>query len=69
MKPAYAERGWDYFTRTGAITRDMSINEPGLGKVIEAQKSAGLVGEGVAVEPRKYVDGSYLEQARKTKSQ
>ena len=43
IKPAYAERAWDYYTKTRTLTRDLSFTEAGLRKVFETQIKAGLL--------------------------
>lgn len=64
IQPAYAERAWDYFTKTGNITRDLSVNEPGLTKVVEVMRRAGLLTRSGPVELSRYVDGRFLAEAR-----
>ena len=61
---AHAERAWDYFARTNALTRDMSVNMAGLAKVIAVQRDAGLLPADAPAEPSFYVNGRYLEAAR-----
>jgi len=65
IKQEYAARGWDYFTQAGTITRDLRINEPGLLKVIEIQKKAGLLPADASTDPTTYVDYRYLDAASK----
>lgn len=60
---SYGERGWDYFTRTGALTRDLAINGPGLAKVVEAQEKAGLVAQGSLGDGNRAVEPSFLAEA------
>lgn len=64
IKLGYAERAWDYFTRTGNITRDLSVNTPGLIKVAETMRRAGILKETGPVEAARYVDGRYLARSR-----
>lgn len=66
IKPEYAERGWEYFTRTNTITPDLLINKPGLVKVIEVLRSAGQLPPGTSVDPDRYIDPAYLTQATAT---
>lgn len=63
IKSEYAERGWEYFTRTRNITPDLSVNRPGLVKVIEVLKAAGQLPPGTSADPGRYIDGDYLAQA------
>ena len=60
----YAERAWDYFTTTGNITRDMSVNTPGLAKVVETMRRAGILKDSSAVDTARYVDSSFLATSR-----
>jgi len=66
IKPAYAERAWDYYTKTGTLTRDLSFTEAGLRKVFETQIKAGLLPAGTKFDMSKYVADSYLKRARAT---
>jgi ABC-type nitrate/sulfonate/bicarbonate transport system substrate-binding protein len=60
----YAERAWDYYTDTNALTRDLSINRKGLEKVIAAQREAGLLPETAPQAVDAYVVNEYLNEAR-----
>ena len=60
----YAERAWDYYTKTGALTPDLSINRKGLQKVIEIQVEAGLLPKNAARTADPYVAEDYLREAR-----
>jgi len=66
IKPAYAERAWDYYTTTGTLTRDLSFTEAGLRKVFETQIKAGLLPATAKFDMSKYVADSYLKRARAT---
>ena len=66
IKPAYAERAWDYYTKTGTLTRDLSFTEAGLRKVFETQIKAGLLPATATFDMSKYVADSYLKRARAT---
>ena len=46
-----ALRAWDYFARTGCLTRDMSINIRGLAKVHESLRESKLLRGSQADEP------------------
>jgi len=60
----YAERAWDYYTGTNALTRDMSVNREGMKMVISAQKAAGLLPQSAPDDVEAYVAGDYLREAR-----
>jgi hypothetical protein len=60
----HAERAWDYFNETNALTRDMSVNMIGLAKVIATLQEAGLLSADVQAEPSFYVNHRYLRAAR-----
>jgi ABC-type nitrate/sulfonate/bicarbonate transport system substrate-binding protein len=66
IKPAYAERAWDYYTQTGTLTRDLAFSAPGLRKVFDAQIKAGLLPASRTFDVSRYVAGGYLERARAT---
>jgi len=66
MSRAHAERGWDYYTGRGALTRDLSLNLEGLDKVVRAQIRAGLLSQDAAADPGSYVEPGYLDDARAT---
>jgi len=60
----HAERAWDYFNETNALTRDMSVNMGGLAKVIATLQEAGLLPAESSAEPSFYVNDRYLRAAR-----
>jgi ABC-type nitrate/sulfonate/bicarbonate transport system substrate-binding protein len=60
----HAERAWDYFTSTNALTRDMSINLVGLAKVIAVLCEAGLLQAAAPAEPSFYFNDRYWRAAR-----
>jgi ABC-type nitrate/sulfonate/bicarbonate transport system substrate-binding protein len=60
----HAERAWDYFTGTNALTRDMSLNMGGLAKVIEVLLEAGLLPADAPKAPSFYLSDAYLRDAR-----
>ncbi len=60
----HAQRAWDHFTGTNALTRDMSINIRGLEQVIATLRQSGHLPEGAPADPGFYIDGRYLEAAR-----
>jgi ABC-type nitrate/sulfonate/bicarbonate transport system substrate-binding protein len=60
----HAERAWDFFTGTNAMTRDSSVNVKGLANVIAALKEAGLLAQEAPADPATYIDDSYLREAR-----
>jgi ABC-type nitrate/sulfonate/bicarbonate transport system substrate-binding protein len=59
-----AERAWDYFTGTNAMTRDSSVNPKGLARVIATLKEARLLAREAPDDPATYIDDSYLREAR-----
>ena len=62
----HAERAWDFFTGTGALTRDVSVNLKGLSQVIATLKETELLAKSASGDPKAYVDDSYLKAARAT---
>ncbi len=56
IKPAFAERAWDYYTSTGTLTRDLAFNEAGLRKVFETQIKAGTLPKDTKFDMKNYVD-------------
>ena len=62
--PAHAERAWDHYTGTNALTRTVEINPAGLAKVIATLIEAGLLPRTAPPSPAAYVEGSYLKAAR-----
>jgi ABC-type nitrate/sulfonate/bicarbonate transport system substrate-binding protein len=60
----HAERAWDFFTGTNALTRDVSVNAKGLAQVIATLKETGLLAKDAADDPAAYIDDSYLKAAR-----
>jgi hypothetical protein len=45
IKPAYAERAWDYYTKTGTLTRDLSFTEAGFARCSRRRSRPGCAGE------------------------
>jgi ABC-type nitrate/sulfonate/bicarbonate transport system substrate-binding protein len=62
----HAERAWDFFTSTNALTRDSSVNLKGLANVIATMKEADLLTRDAPDEPATYIDESFLREARAT---
>jgi ABC-type nitrate/sulfonate/bicarbonate transport system substrate-binding protein len=60
----HAERAWDFFTGTNALTRDVSVNLKGLAQVIATLKQTGLLRPDAADDPAVYIDETYLKAAR-----
>ena len=60
----HAQRAWDHFTGTDALTRDMSVNISGLEHVIATLRQSGHLSDGAPTDPGFYIDGRYLEAAR-----
>ena len=61
---SFGERGWDYFTTTGALTRDLAINRPGVAEVVAVQEKAGLVAPGRLGDGAAAIEESFLAEAR-----
>lgn len=64
VKPPYARRGVDYFTKNKIFPVDGSVTLEGLKVNLEVQARDGLLKEPLP-SPEKYVDLSYLKQAQK----
>lgn len=62
----YAERAWDHYTGTNALTRDMAVNRKGLEKVIDTQRAAGLLPKDASTSTATYIVDDYLDEARKS---
>jgi ABC-type nitrate/sulfonate/bicarbonate transport system substrate-binding protein len=60
----HAERAWDFFTGTNALTRDTSVNASGLAAVIATLKKTGLLARDAPADPAYYIDDTYLRAAR-----
>ena len=64
VKPPYARRGVDYFTKNKIFPIDGAVTLDGLKMNIEVQARDGVLKEPLP-SPEKYVDLSYLRQAQK----
>jgi len=64
VKPPYARKGIDYFTKNQVYPRDGSVSLEGLKANIDVQLREGLI-TGAAPPPDKYVDLSFIRQAQK----
>jgi len=62
----HAQRAWDYYIGTDALTRDMSINRKGLEMVLATQRQAGLLSAEAPQRLDAYVDDTWLDAARRT---
>jgi ABC-type nitrate/sulfonate/bicarbonate transport system substrate-binding protein len=60
----HAERAWDFFTGSNALTRDVSVNLKGLAQVIATLKTVGLLSRDASADPVSYIDDTYLQAAR-----
>ena len=60
----HAERAWDFFTSTDALTRDASVNLKGLSQVIATLKETALLRRDAPDQPSAYIDDTYLKAAR-----
>lgn len=61
--PDHARKAWDHYTRTNALTRDVTINTRGLAKVIATLKAADLLPKTASDAVEDYVDMSCLRDA------
>lgn len=64
IDPAYTRRAWDYFSSLGKLERDMSINEAGLLKVIDALVRGGMLSAAGATDLSRSVDTTWIDRAR-----
>ncbi len=64
VKPPYARRGVDYFTKNKVFPIDGSVTLEGLKVNIEVQFRDGVLNEPLP-PPERYVDQSYVKQAQK----
>ena len=64
IKPPYARRGVDYFTKNKVFPIDGSVTLEGLKANIEVQFRDGVIKEPLP-PPEKYTDQSYVRQAQK----
>jgi ABC-type nitrate/sulfonate/bicarbonate transport system substrate-binding protein len=64
VKPSYARRGIDYFTKNKVFPADGSVTLDGLKVNIEVQHRDGILKEPLP-SPEKYADQSYVKQAQK----
>jgi hypothetical protein len=65
---SHAQRAWDFFTGSNALTRDSSVNMTGLANVIATLVEAGLLPPATPKDPSIYVIDEYLEEARATRA-
>jgi ABC-type nitrate/sulfonate/bicarbonate transport system substrate-binding protein len=61
----HAERAWDHFTGTDAMTRSMAVNTRGLATVIDTLAKTGHLPAGAPADPAFYIDDSALAEARR----
>jgi len=64
LKPAHAEKGWQYYVENRIWHPDADINIEGMKVVILIQAEQGQI-KGPLPGPAKYVDQSYLKEALK----
>ena len=64
VKPPYARKGVDYFTKNKIFPIDGSVTLEGLKVNIQVQARDGVLKEPLP-PPEKYVDLSYIKQAQK----
>jgi len=60
----HAERAWDHYTGTNALTRDVTVNRAGLLKVVGTLIDAGLLGPCASCQPSDYVIEDFLAEAK-----
>jgi ABC-type nitrate/sulfonate/bicarbonate transport system substrate-binding protein len=65
---SHAERAWDFFTSSNALTRDSTVNMTGLANVITTLIDAGLLQSDAPKAPSHYVIDEYLKEARATRA-
>jgi NitT/TauT family transport system substrate-binding protein len=61
----YSEASWRYYINTNAIPKDGEINAKGMDKVLQLLQEDGTLTQPLP-KPEKYVDMSYLAEARRT---
>ncbi|MBX9825457.1 MAG: ABC transporter substrate-binding protein [Xanthobacteraceae bacterium] len=62
----HAEQAWDHYTRSNALTKDVSVNAAGLQKVIDTLLEARLLNTTAPRELGAYVSEEFLQEARRT---
>lgn len=61
----YAERAWDYYVGTNALTRDLSVNRKGLEVVLDTQIKAGLIPDSAPRSVDFYLETKFLDRAQR----
>jgi ABC-type nitrate/sulfonate/bicarbonate transport system substrate-binding protein len=64
LKPAHAEKGWEYYVENRIWNPDADINVEGMKVVIQIQAEQGQIKPPLPT-PAKYIDQSYLREALK----
>jgi ABC-type nitrate/sulfonate/bicarbonate transport system substrate-binding protein len=64
LKPAYARKGWEYYTANRLWYPDADINVEGFKTLIQIYSEQGQL-KGPLPSPAKYIDQSYLREALK----
>lgn len=62
IKPQLARRGWEYYVEKRVWDRDMQVNVDGIKTIIRIYNEMSP-SKSTAVNPDKYLDGSYLKEA------
>jgi ABC-type nitrate/sulfonate/bicarbonate transport system substrate-binding protein len=62
--PVHALRAWDHYTASNALTRDVTVSEKGLRKVISTLLAAHLLPASAPSDPSAYIDDRWLREAR-----
>src|SRR5262249_28888399 len=64
LKPAHAEKGWEYYIENRIWHPDADVNIEGMKIVIQIQADQGQI-HGALPSSAKYIDQSYLREALK----
>ena len=62
---AHAERAWDHYTSTNALTRDVTVNPQGMKKVLDTLKQAALLPAAASEDLASYVVEDLLAEAKR----
>lgn len=64
LKPAHAEKGWEYYVENRIWHPDADVNVEGIKTVLQIQSEQGPA-KGPPLVPARYIDRSYLKEALK----
>jgi ABC-type nitrate/sulfonate/bicarbonate transport system substrate-binding protein len=62
LKPAYARKGWEYYTANRIWNPNADVNSEGFKTLIQIYGEQGQI-KGMLPSPTKYIDQSYLKEA------